>query len=121
MNNAENLSFKDIKVGLTKEFSLTITKKMVSDFSKISGDYNPLHMDDAYAKSTKFKNRIVHGMLLSLFFSRLVGMHIPGKKALYLMQDLKFKNPGYIGDQIIVVGKVIAISELLKLITMETV
>jgi len=121
MRKAESINFKDIKVGLTKEFTVKITEEMLVDFARISGDYNPLHMDDVYAKSTKFKKRVVHGMLLSTFLSRMVGMHLPGQKALYLSQDLKFKNPGFIGDTIKVIGKVMAISEGLKLITLETV
>lgn len=121
MNKAEELSFKDINIGLRKEFSLTLTEELVKDFARISGDYNPLHMDAAYAKTTKFKKKIVPGMLLSSFFSRLVGMHIPGKKALYLLQNLRFKNPAYMGDNVRIVGKVTAVSEKLKLITLETI
>lgn len=120
MNKAEELSFMDINIGLMKEFSVLITEEIVRDFARISGDYNPLHMDIEYANTTKFNNRIVHGMLLSSFFSRLIGMHLPGKKALYLLQNLRFKNPAYIGDTIKVIGKVTAVSEKLKLISLET-
>ncbi len=120
MINAEELSFDDINVGLKKEFSVVITEEIVDDFAKLSGDLNPLHMDMEYAKTTKFKSRIVHGMLLGSFFSRLVGMHIPGKKALYLLQNLRFKNPAYIGDTIRVIGEVVDISKKLKLISLKT-
>jgi len=58
-------NFDDILIGLKKEFRVRITESIVEDFAKLSGDYNPLHMDQNYAKSTKFGNRIAHGMLLS--------------------------------------------------------
>ena len=120
MNNAENLNLNDLKVGTAREFLVTVDEDMVERFANLSGDFNPLHMDEDYAKSTRFQKRVVHGMLLASFFSRLVGMHLPGKKALYLLQNLKFKNPAFIGDQLKVTGRVTSVSEQLKIITMET-
>ena len=120
MSKAENLNLDDIKVGMAREFSVSIDEEMVERFANLSGDFNPLHMDEDYAKNTKFQKRVVHGMLLASFFSRLVGMHLPGKKALYLLQNLKFKNPAFIGDQLKVTGRVTSVSEQLKIITMET-
>jgi len=70
-------NFDDILIGLKKEFRVRITESIVEDFAKLSGDYNPLHMDQNYAKSTKFGNRIAQGMLLSSFFSQLVSMKLP--------------------------------------------
>lgn len=121
MNKAENLKIEDLKVGFTREFEVIITEEMVKQFAVLSGDFNPLHMDDNYAKNTRFKKRLVHGMLLSAFFSRLVGMHLPGKYSLYIMQNLKFKNPAFIGDTLKIKGKIISISEKLKLFTLETI
>lgn len=118
---AENLNLDDIRVGLTKEFLVEVNLGMVENFASLSGDFNPLHMDENYAQSTRFGKRVVHGMLLASFFSRLVGMHLPGKKALYLLQDLKFKNPAFIGDQLKVIGNVTSVSEQLKIITLETI
>lgn|SRR3989344_3853810 len=117
---AENLNLEEIKIGMSREFSVSLTEEMVEKFAGLSGDFNPLHMDESYAENTRFKKRVVHGMLLASFFSRLVGMHLPGKKALYLLQKLKFKNPAFIGDNLRIVGKVTAVSEQLKLITLET-
>ncbi len=118
---AENLQLSDLVPGLSRQFVVTITADMLDNFAVLSGDYNPLHMDERYAASTKFKKRVVHGMLMSSFFSRIVGMHLPGKKALYLTQNLKFKNPAFIGDILTVKGKITAVSEKLKLISLETV
>ena len=82
--NSSDLTFEQIEVGLCKEFHVDITQSMVDDFAKISGDFNPIHMNEEFAKSTKFGGKIVHGMLLASFLSRMVGMYLPGKYALYL-------------------------------------
>lgn len=109
-----------IELGLKKEFTMKITESIVSDFAKISGDYNPLHMDENYAKSTTFKKRVCHGMLLASFFSRLVGMYLPGKYALYFSQSLNFQKPCFINDVITIEGKVIDKSVATRLITIKT-
>nr|MBI4156109.1 MaoC family dehydratase [Candidatus Woesearchaeota archaeon] len=112
--------FDQIDLGLKKEFTVKITESMIADFAKISGDYNPLHMDEKYAKSTTFKNRICHGMLLATFFSRLIGMHLPGKHALYFSQSLNFQNPCFVNDVITIKGEVIDKSVATRLITIKT-
>ena len=106
LNESKNLNFEEISIGQKVSFDLQITKEMVEKFAEVSGDYNPLHMDENYAKNSQFKQRISHGMLLGSFFSQLVGMHIPGKKCLYLSQNLNFHNPCYIDDEIFVDGTV---------------
>lgn len=113
-------NFDDISIGLKKEFRVRITESIVEDFAKLSGDYNPLHMDQNYAKSTKFGNRIAHGMLLSSFFSQLVGMYIPGKNALYFSQTLNFKHPCFINEEVLIQGEVKEKSLATKIITIST-
>jgi acyl dehydratase len=120
MNEAEDIKFDEIKIGMIKEFDVEITQKMIDDFARISGDFNPLHTDVHYAEKTKFKKRVAHGFLVGSFLSRLVGMHLPGKNALYLYQTLKFKNPVFENDKLKVVGKVVDKSEELKIITIQT-
>jgi len=116
----ETYDINSIEIGLNKKFNVTITESMLDNFAKLSGDYNPLHMDNDYAKTTKFEKRVVHGMLLSSFFSRLIGMHIPGKNALFLTQSLKFPAPGFIDDEVTVQGEVISKSLAAKIITLKT-
>ena len=82
---------------------ITITDKMVRDFSELVGDKNPIHLDDEYAKNSIFGKRIVHGMLLSSFFSKIIATNYPGEGSIYLKQDLNFKNPCYINDEIEIV------------------
>ena len=120
MNNLLEYSFDEIKIGLEHHFEITIDEKLVEDFAKISGDFNPLHMDEQFAKKSKFGRRICHGMLLSSFFSRLIGMYLPGKNALYFSQNLNFVEPCFIGDKIIVKGEVIDKSESTRLIKIKT-
>ena len=120
MNNPLDYSFNEIKIGLEHYFEVSIDEKLEKDFAKISGDFNPLHMDEQYAKETKFGKRVCHGMLLASFFSRLVGMYLPGKNALYFSQNLNFTGPCIIGDTVIVKGKITGKSEATKMIKIET-
>tara|TARA_B110001454_G_C12465353_1_gene328012 strand:- start:187 stop:609 length:423 start_codon:yes stop_codon:yes gene_type:complete len=120
MSNPLNYSFNEIKIGLEHHFEISINEKLEEDFAQISGDFNPLHMDEQYAKKTKFGKRVCHGMLLGSFFSRLIGMYLPGKNALYFSQNLNFIEPCFIGDVVIVKGKITDKSEATKMIKIET-
>ena len=119
-HNPTEFTFEDIEIGLTKEFNITITQSMVNDFAKLSGDFNPLHVNEEYAKSTEFQNKVVHGMLLASFLSRMVGMYLPGKHALYASQSLEFQNPCFIGDEIIVSSIITDKSDSTKIIKIKS-
>ena len=99
--------FNDIHVGLEKIFQVTVTESMLDNFSKLSGDFNPLHTDNEYAVSSGFHGRVCHGMLLGSFFSRLIGMYLPGKYALHFSQSLKFVNPCIINEKVTIKGEVL--------------
>ena len=114
------LKFHEICIGQINTFQIKITEKMVDDFANFSGDYNPLHMDKNFAKSKNFKNRVCHGMLLSSFFSRLIGMYLPGKNSLYFSQTINFQLPCYINQKITVSGEVKEIIPSIKTIVLET-
>ena len=118
--NYSELTFDQIEIGLAKEFHVNITQSLVNDFAKISGDFSPIHMNDEFAKSTKFGKKIVHGMLLASLLSRMVGMYLPGKYALYSSQTLEFHNPCFIGDKILVSSVVNDKSESTKIIKIES-
>ena len=113
-------SFDEIEIGMQKSFKIFISEDYLDDFAKLSGDDNPLHMNEEYASSTSFKKRVCSGMFLSSFFSRLVGMYLPGKHALHISQSLNFVNPCFIGETITVGGKVIDKSPATKIIKLET-
>ena len=113
-------SFDEIEIGMQKSFKIFISEDRLDDFAKLSGDDNPLHMNEEYASSTSFKKRVCSGMFLSSFFSRLVGMYLPGKHALHISQSLNFVNPCFIGEMITVEGKVVDKSPATKIIKLET-
>jgi acyl dehydratase len=115
-----SINFKEITIGYSKKFTVKITSKMLEDFASLSGDYNPLHMDKEYTKKTQFKKQVSHGMLLTSFFSRLIGMHIPGKNALYFSQTINFRSPCFVNDVITVIGEVTEKRETTKMITVKT-
>jgi acyl dehydratase len=120
INKFNELSYNEISIGQQESFIIKITESMVEKFSNLSGDLNPLHMDNQFAESSSFKKRIVHGMLLASFFSQLIGMKLPGKNALYFSQTLNFRSPCYIDDEIEVVGEVIEKSDSTQIITLST-
>ena len=113
-------TFEQIEIGDTVKFTEKITKLHLDNFAKLSGDYNPLHMDENYAKNTKFKKQVCHGMLLASLFSRLVGMYIPGKNSLYFSQTLNFQAPCYVNDQLTIQGEVVDKSNSTRMITLKT-
>ena len=113
-------TFDEIKIGQSKKFQITITESMVNDFAKISGDFSPIHMDEIYAKSTSFKKRVAHGMLLASFLSRVDGMYLPGKHALYFSQNIEFRNPCFIDDELTIESKVIDKSISTKILKIES-
>jgi len=113
-------SFDEIELGMQKSFKVNISENMLNEFGRSTEDYNPLHMNEKYASSTSFKKRVCSGMFLSSFFSRLVGMYLPGKHALHMSQSLNFVNPCFIGETVTVEGKVIDKSAATKIIKLET-
>jgi 3-hydroxybutyryl-CoA dehydratase len=86
-----------------------ITKELVINFSKVSGDENPIHLDEDYSKNTIFKKPIAHGMLLASFFSKIISEVYPGHGSIYLSQTLNFLKPCFVGEEINV--KITLISE----------
>lgn len=86
---------------------IKITEDLINKYSEITGDKNPIHLDDEYAKQTVFNGRIAHGMLLGGFISKLISEKYPGEGSIYLEQNLKFINPCYINDLVEVVVELI--------------
>lgn len=114
------LSFDAIVLGQEAQYRVEIDESLVEAFAVLSGDTNPLHMDEIYALRTPFKGRIAHGMLCASFFSNLIGMHLPGRYAVYLSQKLFFKKPCRIGMSLIIRGVVVQKTDSSKTITIKT-
>ena len=93
-------SIDELKVGDSAQFSKTITEKDINDFAKVTGDFNPLHLDQGYAEKTIFKGRIAHGLLSVGLLSSILGNILPGHGTIYLSHDIKFLAPVRIGDTI---------------------
>ncbi len=87
-------------IGQSASCSKTITETDVVLYAGLSGDFNPIHLDKEYAKNTRFKQRIAHGLLTTSLLSQLLGMHLPGKGSVYMEQTIRFTSPVYIGDTI---------------------
>ena len=91
---------KEIQIGDRAFQTKVITERDIELFGEVSNDYNPAHFDAEYAANTMFKKRIAHGMLVGSLFSKVFGMDLPGKGAIYVGQTLKFKRPVFFGDEI---------------------
>ncbi len=107
MKEVKVSKYEDLKVGDFAEVIRTITEDDVQKFGELSGDLNPLHFNEEWAKTTRFKGRIAHGALIAAFISQAIGMKLPGPGILYLGQQLSFRAPVRIGDTITVRATVI--------------
>ncbi len=114
-----NYSIETIKVGDNAEFERVITAEMMEKFLEITGDNNPLHIDEEYARSKGFGGRVCYGALCSSFFSTLAGVYLPGKRCLLHSIDSKYKQPVFIGDHLTVKGTVTEVNELFNVITVK--
>ena len=97
----QGYSLNQLKVGQSSELIRTVTDADIARFAELSGDYNPVHLDNEFAKTTMFKGRIAHGMLSVSFISTVLGTQLPGAGSIYLGQTLQFKAPVRPGDQVI--------------------
>jgi 3-hydroxybutyryl-CoA dehydratase len=91
---------EDMHVGMTATYARTVTEADIVLFCGISGDVNPVHLDQEFAKQTMFKGRIAHGMLTASFISTVLGTKLPGPGCIYMSQTLKFKAPVRAGDTV---------------------
>ena len=112
-------TYNEINVGIQEEFEVTITDEMMKQFEVISGDINPLHIDEGYAKKKGMLGRVVYGMLTSSFYSKLVGVYLPGEKCLLQEIDISFRSPVYINDKLTVIGKVVSKNDIFNQVTIK--
>ena len=121
MNIKTSFTITEITIGMTASYTQTISDADVKAFAGISGDHNPVHMSEDYAKNSRFKNRIAHGLLTASFFSAIFGTKLPGEGCVYAGQNLQFKKPVYLGDTVVAKVTVTAIDILKKRVIFETV
>ena len=96
----EGTSIQKLKIGDSACLSKTVTEKDLERFAEATGDFNPIHFDQAYAEGTPFKGRIAHGILSVGFISGVFGNSLPGPGTIYLSQEVKFLAPVRIGDTV---------------------
>ena len=110
----------EIKVGDKFSTDRLVTDELIRKFAEVSGDYNPIHLDEEFAKTTRFGRRIAHGMLSGAFVSAVLGYELSERKIVYLSQTLKFTAPVFIGDTVTATGTVTNIRGDKPIVTLET-
>lgn len=111
----------DVKIGDSFSTERHVTDELVRKFADVSGDYNPIHLDEEFAKTTRFGRRIAHGMLSGAFISAVLGNEFKDRKIVYLSQSMKFTAPVYLDDTVTATGTVTSIREDKGIVTLETV
>lgn len=112
---------EDLSVGMSASFSKTVSEADIVLFAGVSGDTNPVHIDDEYARGTMFKSRIAHGMLSAAFISAVLGTKLPGPGTIYMGQTLKFKAPVRIGDTVKATATIIELVPEKRRVVLKTV
>lgn len=113
--------FEDLAVGDTAGFTRTVAESDLVAFAEVTGDHNPVHLDEAYAATTPFKRRIAHGMLSAGYISAVLGTQLPGHGCVYLSQNLRFRAPVLIGDTVETTVKVEELDARRKRVRLSTV
>lgn len=101
-----DLSFAELTEGTRAEESYRITEEVYQAFLVASGDVNPLHVEDDFARAAGFEEKVAHGALLNAFVSHFVGMVMPGRRALLLSTDIRYLAPSHLGDVIRIRGEI---------------
>lgn len=112
-------TYDEIEIGQKESFETTVTEEMMDMFRKITGDINPLHNDEDYAKSKGHPGKVVYGMLTASFLSTLAGVYLPGERSLIHSVDVKLRKPVYVGDVLKIEGIVSDKSDSVKVITVK--
>jgi 3-hydroxybutyryl-CoA dehydratase len=114
-------NFEDLKEGQTASIARTVSEADILAFAGVSGDTNPVHVDQEFAASTMFKGRIAHGMLSAAYISTVLGTKLPGPGAIYLSQTVRFKAPVRIGDTVVTRATITALDPEKRRVTLSTV
>jgi 3-hydroxybutyryl-CoA dehydratase len=113
--------FDELSLGQSAEMTHVVGEQDLVAFAAVSGDTNPVHLDEAYAAGTPFGGRIAHGMLSAAYISAVLGTKLPGPGAIYLSQQMRFRRPVRIGDEVTARATITALEEKRGQVTLETV
>jgi 3-hydroxybutyryl-CoA dehydratase len=108
---SRRLLWADLAVGNTASFDFSVSPEDMARFAEISGDFNPLHVDDAFARGKKFEGRVVYGALIIAKVSRLIGMELPGQDSVWTKVTFQFNRPLYVGQTATLEGVVATLSD----------
>ena len=109
----------DLTIGLERSRSTIVTRELIEGFGAVSGDRNPVHFDDAFAKTTPFGGVIAHGMLSAGFISALIASELPGEGTVYLKQSLAFRAPVRPGDEVVTTCRVQQVDPAKRRVTLD--
>lgn len=113
--------YEDLEVGHSESFSVKVTEEALDMFKTITGDVNPLHNNDNYAKARDYKGRVAYGMLTASYLSTLAGVYLPGENSLIHSVKTKFSKPVYPGDTLQIEGTIEEMNDTFKLIVVKVV
>ena len=119
MTYKDGYKFEDLSVGMTHQTEHVITEKDIDMFAEVSGDRNPLHMDDEFAKNTSFGQRIAHGALTASYISGILGNDLPGPGSIFVGLNMRFRRPVYIGSHVTVKVEVTEMKERGNRVTLK--
>ncbi|HED13037.1 MAG TPA: MaoC family dehydratase [Gammaproteobacteria bacterium] len=114
-------TLEQLQPGMSAQFSRTVTVADIANYAGVSGDMNPLHLDDAFGASTQFGSRIAHGMLSAGYISTILGTKLPGPGAIYVSQTLQFRAPVRIGDTVVATATIKSIDARHARVTLDTI
>lgn len=117
----KGLTIQELQLGQSASSTTTLTDKEVRLFAEISGDDNPVHLDEAYAQTTMFKGRIVHGALVASLFSKILGTQLPGFGTIYLGQESRFMKPVRLDETITATVTIVEIIPEKNRLKLETI
>lgn len=120
VDKIENTPISELNVGQTATYEKTVTEEDILMFAKLSGDVNPVHLDEEFAAGTQFGGRIAHGMYTAAIISAAMALKLPGPGSIYMGQTMKFRAPVYIGDTLTVNIEVTSIMEKRNMATLST-
>lgn len=115
------LYIEDLSVGMSEAVTKTVSHSDIVGFADITGDTNPVHLDDGFAAASPFKERIAHGMLSAGLISAVLGTRLPGPGCIYLSQSLRFRAPVRIGDDVVASATITEVNHDKRRITLDTV
>ncbi len=109
----DNVKFylEDLEIGMRATTSMVITAEKIDIFAELTGDKNPIHVNEEFAKTTMFGKRIAHGALSASLISAVLGNDLPGPGAVFVELNLRFRRPAFIGDEVVAVAEVAEINE----------